>query len=493
MNKIKNILKKVFALVLGLLSILLILEIILRIAGFAYLHKSNKSSDNVSQSKDGKTFTILCLGDSHTYGFGVEPQNNYPSQLQELLERGLGTGDGGQKTFKVINKGIVTQNTTDVLDVLQQDLNDIHPDLVILLTGGANHWNYYGYNSSKQYPQVSGILNRILYKIRVYKLCVLLYKTIENNLTHSSIPNQDESDNKINEYASKIKYYELEARKNPVNAENYFYIGLYNYRMQNIEEAKKWFEMGIRIDPYYGNNYILLNYCYTYYSNDLYAGIKWLEEKIRREPNNPVWKEMIAENYYKTGNKDEAMKWLQASRNVDSNTMKIRYSAVNQAEQNLLEKRATDIDIRFKEIGKNPLGAALGFMYFQEDISKDKIVSGNKKFVLSWIKGDLEKIVQICRKNNVELLLQCYAVKPEDNFWTRIAGEVNLVVRDVANEYSVPTVDNEEIFKSLGARQKEYFTPYANDAHPNEKGYGLMAQNIYDKILSEKLLHVSSK
>lgn len=493
MGKMKIILKRLFAIVLGLVSILLILEIILRIAGFAYLKGNHQRQDIQNQKKEANTFTILCLGDSHTYGFGVESKNNYPSQLENLLNSRFETKELSHKAFKVINKGIVTQNTTDILDIIQQDLIDIHPDLVILLTGGANHWNYYGYNSSKKYPEISGFINRLLYKIRVYKLCVLLYKTLETNISQPKSESQDRKDYKVNEYISKIKYYESEMRKNPANAENYFYIGLYNYRMQNIEEAKKWFEMGINIDPNFGNNYILLNYCYTYYSNDLNAGIKWLEEKIRLEPNNPVWKEMIAENYYKTGNKDEAMKWLQESQRVDSNTLKIRYSAVKQSEQNLLEKRATDIDARFKEIGKNPLGAALGFMYFQEDISKDKIVSGNKKYVLSWIKGDLEKIVQICRKNNVQLLLQCYAVKPEDNFWTRIAAEVNGVVRDVAEEYSVPAVDNEEIFNSLGIKEKEYFTPYPNDAHPNEKGYGLMAQNIYNKMISEKMISLSNR
>lgn len=31
--------------------------------------------------------TILCVGDSHTYGGGVEPAKSYPGQLQSELDR----------------------------------------------------------------------------------------------------------------------------------------------------------------------------------------------------------------------------------------------------------------------------------------------------------------------------------------------------------------------------------------------------------------------
>lgn len=68
--------------------------------------------------------TILAFGDSLTIGKGVDVADSYPSVLAELSGR------------KVINAGIVGEETSKGLLRLEPMLKEIIPDLVILLEGG---------------------------------------------------------------------------------------------------------------------------------------------------------------------------------------------------------------------------------------------------------------------------------------------------------------------------------------------------------------------
>jgi acyl-CoA thioesterase-1 len=74
------------------------------------------------------SLTILAFGDSLTAGFGVEPEENYPSQLESKL-----TGDGYD--VRVINGGISGETSSAALSRLDWMLNT-KPDIVIVEIGG---------------------------------------------------------------------------------------------------------------------------------------------------------------------------------------------------------------------------------------------------------------------------------------------------------------------------------------------------------------------
>jgi len=71
--------------------------------------------------------TILAFGDSLTEGFGVEPQDSYPAQLERKLQ-----SDGYR--IQVINGGISGETTSAALNRVDWMLNT-DPDLVIVETG----------------------------------------------------------------------------------------------------------------------------------------------------------------------------------------------------------------------------------------------------------------------------------------------------------------------------------------------------------------------
>jgi lysophospholipase L1-like esterase len=68
--------------------------------------------------------TIICFGDSLTFGTGAEPGMDYPSQLSKMI------------TKQVINAGAPGDTTARALKRLQRDVLARSPDLVLITLGG---------------------------------------------------------------------------------------------------------------------------------------------------------------------------------------------------------------------------------------------------------------------------------------------------------------------------------------------------------------------
>ena len=80
----------------GILICLLILEVALRVVGSIY---ADISESDTGKNKKGTT-TILCIGDSFTFGIGAPRDLSYPAQLEKLLNQAA----PGVK-YSVINRG----------------------------------------------------------------------------------------------------------------------------------------------------------------------------------------------------------------------------------------------------------------------------------------------------------------------------------------------------------------------------------------------------
>jgi acyl-CoA thioesterase I len=78
------------------------------------------------QVKEGSILynTILCFGDSLTFGIGADQGRDYPSQLSEMIGKA------------VINAGVSGDTTTSALKRLQRDVLSRRPDLVLITLGG---------------------------------------------------------------------------------------------------------------------------------------------------------------------------------------------------------------------------------------------------------------------------------------------------------------------------------------------------------------------
>lgn len=442
------------AFVLGLLAILVILEIGLRVfaSSFEYTY-----SETDYQLKEKNTFTILCLGDSHTFGFGAEHGHSYPSRLRQLLRA------KSKKKFNVINKGLLAQNTAQLLNILPDQIDKYNADLIILMTGGANHWNYYGYRSAAE---------DFLYEIRIFRLIKLLISDIKDKSNESEqnlIYTQDEIDNLTN----KLKKY-------PDDPKIYFHIGYMHTRNMKLREAIKWYKAGIDVDHKYLNNYVMANLSYITL-NEVDSAIAWLHQELEKHPGNEALYNMLGIDYLALGNNDEAKKWCQKAKDTGE-LVESGINAIKTNDLNELEQRAAEVNNMYARFMQSPTRFALGFYERNMVQSGEPLIDKNMAEVSEWIRGDLIKILRTCNEKKVPVIMQSYAVKPVNNTHRKVNISVNRIMREIASQYNVPFVDNEVLFNDLGMKQKQYFLVPINDAHPNEKGYALMATNVFEMI-----------
>lgn len=119
---------------LGLLLLLVLLELALQAA--APLVQRAMLRRPPTPSADAP-LTILCVGDSNTYGLHV-PQWSYPAQLEARLRPRF------RGPVAVVNRGVPGQGTAQVADGLPADLSATRPDLVLVLAGLNDAWNVSG-------------------------------------------------------------------------------------------------------------------------------------------------------------------------------------------------------------------------------------------------------------------------------------------------------------------------------------------------------------
>jgi lysophospholipase L1-like esterase len=81
---------------------------------------------SLAAQKSADVRRIVCVGDSQTFGFGVEEERTWPERLRVLLsERAPGR-------FEVLNAGTTAYNTSREVRLLESRLLALEPDVVLL-------------------------------------------------------------------------------------------------------------------------------------------------------------------------------------------------------------------------------------------------------------------------------------------------------------------------------------------------------------------------
>lgn len=90
----------------------------------------DETTSATDQDAKSQALTILALGDSLTEGLGVDPDDNYPAQLETKLKQ------MGYANVKVVNSGLSGETSTGLVNRLDW-VTQTNPDITIL-TIGAN-------------------------------------------------------------------------------------------------------------------------------------------------------------------------------------------------------------------------------------------------------------------------------------------------------------------------------------------------------------------
>lgn len=155
--------QKISLFFVGLIFTLILLEAVLRLGGWVFDYRLSKRNI-VSQDED--EIRILCIGESTT---ALGGEDSYPSQLEQILN-----SKGFDKKFKVINKGMVSKTSKDILRELRQNLEVYNPRYVVSMIGV----NDYTIDNGKL--GLSLKIEKLLKPFRVYKFFSLLKKHISN-------------------------------------------------------------------------------------------------------------------------------------------------------------------------------------------------------------------------------------------------------------------------------------------------------------------------
>lgn len=168
----------------SIICFIILVEFFLR--GLGYL-RSRK--EDLEWLGDQSAFNIICLGDSFTYGWGVETPYVYPRQLEKMLNNG-----GLGRRFRVFNLAVPGSNSSQHLKYLEEILGRYEkPDLIILLTGANDHWNLADSNIYRFINKEAGksILNMrfrmFISKLRVYKMLKIISLNLRRKAPESAM------------------------------------------------------------------------------------------------------------------------------------------------------------------------------------------------------------------------------------------------------------------------------------------------------------------
>ena len=113
-------------------------------------------SENI-KNLDSKGTTIICFGDSITFGSGALPDESYPFYLEKLLNR------------MVVNAGVAGDTTESALQRLEKDVLKKDPYIVIVELGGNDFLNKT--LMSKTMQNLEAITTRIQDKGAIAVIC----------------------------------------------------------------------------------------------------------------------------------------------------------------------------------------------------------------------------------------------------------------------------------------------------------------------------------
>lgn len=174
--KVRNNLLLVAA---GILIGLILAELLLQMLAFS-LHFIRSSRLSVPVQRP---LTILCVGDSVTFGYGDSSSKGYPGHLEEILSKELGSA------VVVVNRGRPGASIATVHKELVEGMRTIPTvDLVIVLTGNGNSLLNFSdmYEELLHYPLSSKDamilkLDHILSHSKVYSLLKGFFFTINDH------------------------------------------------------------------------------------------------------------------------------------------------------------------------------------------------------------------------------------------------------------------------------------------------------------------------
>ncbi len=436
MSKRLVYLQRFLVLCLGLFCAVLGLEVALRALGLA----QRLAQGWLRPSADARV--VLCLGDSYTACPGVARNETYPAQLEQQLNAGSPTG-----RFQVLNLGLNGQNTTILKNELPANLQKYRPDVVVLLTGGANVWDLTGYQAFVRGDSVSARALDLLGRIRVYKLARLVVFGFQGR-----------------HLGEEPKPVATPLPPRPKRTAAGLEEGFRALQRVDYATAERCFRQALAVDPKDAAAWDGLAMVCTETSR-IEEGIRAGEEAIRLDPTCAVYYDHLSRLYDLNRQGDKAIECLLTGlergddRYDRDEKVRLLQHLLSMASREDLARMAG----RLQEI-------AATRPQLQPFLTYSRPASAGLPRAVEWVARDLEQIIGTCRSQGIPVVLM--------NYPHQANGGLSPVFATVARRLSLHFVDNRQSFQGLPADQ--YFLP---DGHCSRIGNARVASNARRAVL----------
>lgn len=424
----------------GLFLSLLLLEIGMRMAGWAYA--SFQEERNKHSLTNNAKYRILCLGESTT---AMGRENSWPSQLERILNK-----EQKKKQFCVINKGMPGAYTSNIVEKFDEFIALYHPQVIIVMMGINDTGEVLPYENTAYQNTLSFFQSFRIYKLYRFLLTRMNQNSFCTPYDQGIVVSTTNEPIKFN-FKDRQEIFLKDLNMCPKDERVWMYIAFAWECRDNgkFEEAEDMFRLAIKEGPENYCGYHDLGMCYK-------AQGKYIE----------------AETMFK--------KAIEKNPGYDWGYIEIGWIYHAQDKDNLAEEM-------FNKAAKiNPEGdrayGSMALLYAgQPDSQEEKFYAGKVKMMR------LNNFNPVTRKNYrilKEKVERAGAKLMCVQYPVRSAQQLKRMLTDYE---SIIFVDNERIFKEalLHGKYTDYFEDsFAGDfGHCTKKGNNLLAQNIAKAVL----------
>lgn len=458
-----------FPVLFGTIFSLVALESGLRFAGWVYLMSRHRgdSFPASNNSREKKGLTIVCLGDSYTYGLGVSTDESYPRQLDKMLH------DKDIPGITIVNLGSPGGNSYRILNIFKENIKLYSPDIAIVMVGLNNLWNLEGL---ERFGFIAGNGRPLLFdfrSLRVYKLAKIISinlrskisgLAVSRNLRDSSRDNDRTGSGNTGDGKQAPRIPEAEWSDYRKKMESCIKDGESGLMLEETNRMLERYPEDIRL----GLEAVVLLREKGEYDSAIARAKKTLEQDISDvQLNSFLHRELM---YLYSAEKI----WGLARKEMD---YAVRDAAVIQEVYPQLgvicnQESRLDFDKEIAQMRRlvKSLHGTKGTGILDTLIYLNKNAEENNKI----FKNDLRELIEKAVKNRIMVVLMTYPVPVE----------FNGIIRQLAAEYKTGLIDNEAVFEALP--DKKWL--FNLDNHCNGKGYGVIAAHLYAFFSAENIL-----
>jgi tetratricopeptide (TPR) repeat protein len=478
----RRLIEGLLATALGLLLFLLVLEGGLRLAGSFY--DEPRTQPDLPELAALGDHVILAVGDSMTWGIGASKGMTWPEQLEreiELRSPGL--------DYTVINGSMAGANSTMIRALLEEYLQVFQPDLVLILAGGSNNTNYFGYHQWKRADSPWARIDDVLFGLRVYRLLRSLGRTGLAPAVGGQDPVLDGIAGAIDAYEAwlidqgreplpalreggyllevsryqrALEIFERAAEEHPDDGCPHWGRGMALKGLRDESGAERAYLACIEEEPdnpacYYGLGELKLEGLPQHAAGmpRLAEAERWFEQGVQADPNSSGnhWGIGMVRN--RQDLQSEALDAFMRCADAMPQDSRCYPSMLPVAE---MSQRRDELRAYLKRKARHSTTAA--------DLLEVMDLDRDEQELLAWARDDIEAMIDASQARGAAVLIAGY---PYHN-------NTNTMFERLAYERQLPYVDHYGAFQSAmgtGTQRHELFI--ADDAHCTDRGYGLMA------------------